>query len=184
VTDSSDPVVVGRLTQPYGLKGWIKVHSYTESMENLLALCLQKPEGCQIFRAEQWQPVTVEAGKRHGKGLILKLKGVETPEQARLYSGCDLAVPVSALPPLADDEIYWYQLEGLRVVVDDPQRGELVLGRVDHLFETGANDVVVVKPCEGSIDDRERLLPYLPRRVVLDINLAAGTMKVDWDPDF
>jgi 16S rRNA processing protein RimM len=172
-------VVVGRLTQPYGLKGWIKVHSYTEPMENLLGY-----QNCQMLRSGQWQPVTVEAGKEHGKGLILKLQGVETPEQARLYSGSDLAVPASALPPLADDEIYWHQLEGLRVIVDDPQRGELVLGRIDHLFETGANDVIVVKACEGSIDDRERLLPYLPRRVVLDIDLVAGVMRVDWDPEF
>ena len=184
MTDSSDLVVVGCLTQPYGLKGWIKVHSYTQPRENLLDLVCAGKRDCHMRYQGTWQSVVVEAGKEHGKGLIAKLKGVESPEQARLYSGCDLAVPAAALPPLADDEIYWHQLEGLRVIVSDPQRGELLLGRVDHLFETGANDVVVVKPCEGSIDDRERLLPYLPQRVVLDIDLAAGAMKVDWDPDF
>lgn len=177
-------VVVGRLTQPYGLKGWIKVHSFTAPRENLLGLCCKPAGNCQVQIQGRWQAATVEAGREHGKGLIIKLEGVETPEQARLYSGCELAVPATALPPLEDDEIYWHQLEGLRVIVDDPQRGELLLGRVDHLFATGANDVVVVRACEGSIDDRERLLPYLPERVVLAIDLAAGTMKVDWDPDF
>jgi len=59
-----------------------------------------------------------------------------------------------------------------------------LLGTIDHLFETGANDVVVVKPCAGSIDDRERLIPYLLERVVKAIDLPAGVMKVDWDPEF
>jgi len=59
-----------------------------------------------------------------------------------------------------------------------------LLGTIDHLFETGANDVVVVKPCAGSIDDRERLIPYLLERVVKSIDLPAGVMKVDWDPEF
>ncbi len=179
MTDSAELVVVGRLTQPYGLQGWIKVHSFTEPKENLLGY-----RNCQMLYQGKWQAAVVEAGKEHGKGLIVKLKGVESPEQARLYSGSDLAVPLTELPPLPDDEIYWRQLEGLRVIVDDPQRGELLLGRIDHLFETGANDVIVVKACEGSIDDRERLLPYLLERVVLAIDLPAGTMKVDWDPDF
>lgn len=179
MADAAGLVVVGRLTQPYGLKGWIKVHSFTEPRENLLGYSV-----CQMQYQGKWQAAAVEAGKEHGKGLIIKLKGVETPEQARLYSGCELAVPASELPPLEDDEIYWHQLEGLRVIVDDPQRGELLLGEVDHLFETGANDVVVVKACEGSLDDRERLLPYLPQQVIVAIDLAAGTMKVDWDPDF
>jgi 16S rRNA processing protein RimM len=176
VADPADLVVVGRLTTPYGLKGWIKVHSFTEPRENLLGY-----RNCQINRQGVWQALEVEAGKEHGNGLIMKLKGIETPEQARLYSGSDLAVPVSELPPLQDDEIYWRQLEGLRVISEP---GEVLLGTIDHLFETGANDVVVVKPCAGSIDDRERLIPYLLERVVKSIDLPAGVMKVDWDPEF
>lgn len=179
MADSADRVVVGRLTTPYGLQGWIKVHSFTEPRENLLHF-----KDCQVLFRGHWQPLKVMGGKEHGKGLIMKLEGVDSPEQARLYSSCDLSVPSSELPPLADDEVYWHQLEGLRVVVNDPQRGELLLGRIDHLFETGANDVVVVKACEGSIDTRERLLPYLRERVILAVDIAAGEMRVDWDPDF
>ena len=59
-----------------------------------------------------------------------------------------------------------------------------LLGRIDHLLETGANDVIVVKPCEGSLDQRERLLPYLPDLYVKSIDLQAGVMQVDWDPEF
>jgi 16S rRNA processing protein RimM len=75
-------------------------------------------------------------------------------------------------------------LVGLQVIVDHPERGRLALGRIDHLMETGANDVLVVRGDEQSIDRRERLIPYLPDRVVLEIDLAEQTMRVDWDPDF
>jgi len=52
------------------------------------------------------------------------------------------------------------------------------LGRVKSIIETGANDVLVVG------GERERLIPFVLRKVVDHIDLAAGTMRVDWDPDF
>ena len=55
-----------------------------------------------------------------------------------------------------------------------------LLGCVHHLIETGANDVLVVAPCEGSIDDRERLIPYLPDEVIRRVDLEAGRIAVDW----
>ncbi len=55
--------------------------------------------------------------------------------------------------------------------------GEL-LGTVDHLVETGANDVLVVK------GDRERLVPFISGQVVVGVDLAAGEIRVDWDKDF
>lgn len=70
-------------------------------------------------------------------------------------------------------------MEGLKVI----DQGGQLLGVIDHLLETGANDVMVVKPCAGSLDDRERLLPYTGQ-CVLSIDLAAGEMRVDWDADF
>jgi 16S rRNA processing protein RimM len=62
------------------------------------------------------------------------------------------------------------------------QDGQL-LGRIDHLLETGSNDVMAIKPCAGSLDDRERLLPYT-EQCVLGIDMAAGEMQVNWDADF
>lgn len=175
----ADLVVVGRLTQAYGVKGWLKVHSYTEPMENLLGY-----KRLYVRHQDAWQTAAVEDGRQHGKGLVLKLRAVDSPEQARLYSGCELAVELAELPPLQADEYYWRQLEGLQVFVEHPQRGRLLLGRVDHLLETGANDVLVVRGDAASCDQRERLIPYLPEQVVLAVDLAAGSMLVDWDPDF
>jgi len=100
-------------------------------------------------------------------------------EVARTYADFEICIPRSELPPLTGEEYYWYQLQGLKVI---NQLGQ-VLGRVDHLLETGANDVLVVKPCDGSLDDRERLLPYTDP-CVLKVDLEAGEMHVEWDADF
>ncbi len=177
--DPADLVVIGRLSGTFGIKGWLKVYSYTAPLDNFLDY-----HYCQILRNGVWEAAQVVEGKLHGKALVVKLKGVETPEQAALYVGCDVAVATTQLPVLAEDEIYWHQLQGLQVIVDHPERGRLLLGRIDHLFETGANDVIVVKGDESSIDRRERLIPYLPERVVRDTDLVNKVMLVDWDPDF
>lgn len=175
----ADLVVIGRFTGTFGIKGWLKVYSYTDPLDNFLDYLY-----CRIQREGTWHATQIAEGKVHGKGLVVKLKGVDDPEQAAVYVGCDVAVAATQLPLLPENEYYWRQLEGLQVVVDHPQRGRLVLGRVDHLLETGANDVLVVKGDDDSIDRRERLIPYLPDQVVLAIDLAERRMRVDWDPDF
>jgi 16S rRNA processing protein RimM len=105
--------------------------------------------------------------------------GLDDRDEARLLSGYEICISRSLLPNLTGDEYYWYQLQGLSVINQDEQ----LFGKVDHLLETGANDVLVVKPCAGSLDDRERLLPYT-EQCVLAIDLDAGVMRVEWDADF
>ena len=87
---------------------------------------------------------------------------------------CEIAVPREQLPELAENEYYWSDLQGLTVVNLDG----IELGEVSHLFETGANPVVVVK------GERERLIPYIWGQAIRDVDLQAGRMIVDWDPDF
>lgn len=111
--------------------------------------------------------------------MIAHIKGVDDRDSAELLRGCDIAVPLSELPALDEGEYYWHQLEGLTVV----SRGS-VLGRVDHLMETGSNDVLVVKPCEGSVDRRERLIPWVRGQYVISVDLERAVIEVDWDPEF
>lgn len=175
---SDDLITVGKVSTVYGVKGWVKLYSYTDPMTNLL-------EYREVFikRAGQWQPVKISEGRRQGKTLVASLDGIDDREVARTLAGCELAVRRDAMPALPEDEYYWHQLQGLLVKVT-AGGDDLLLGRVDHLLETGANDVLVVKPCEGSLDDRERLIPYVPERFVREIDLAAGHMRVEWDPEF
>ena len=177
--DSSQLLVVGKITTVYGVKGWVKLHSYTEPMENILGY-----DSCYIQFNGSWQPLELEAAKHHGKGLIAKIKGVEDREQARVYCQCEIAVDKEDMPLLDDEEFYWYQLVGLSVFTEAAEGGQVLLGKVQQMMETGANDVLVVQSAQGSIDRRERLIPWLPDQVIKQVDIENDRIIVDWDPEF
>jgi 16S rRNA processing protein RimM len=169
-------IVIGRIGGVYGVKGWVKIHSFTEPAENLLCY-----RGWKIRRRDRdpWESIDIDEGRRHGKGLIAHVAGIDDRDAAEALKGCEIAVPRIELPPLEGDEYYWHQLEGLEVVC-----GDVLLGRVDHLLETGANDVLVVRGTADSIDDRERLIPWIRGQVVKRVDIDAGRIDVEWDPEF
>lgn len=167
-------IVLGKIFSVHGVRGEVKVYSFTDPLDNVL----DYPRWT-LTRDGEVKQVEVASGRVQGKFLVVKLKGLDDRDVARTYAGFEIRVPESELPELEEDEFYWHQLEGLFVINQDGQ----LLGKVDHLLETGANDVMVVKPCTGSLDDRERLLPYT-EQCVQAIDLDAGEMRVDWDADF
>lgn len=170
-----DWVVLGKFTSAYGIKGWLKVYSYTDPMENI-----GNYHPIWLERNGQRAEISLESVKRHGKGLVAKVKGCDVREQTPQYSGGLLVVPKDQLENLAPGEYYWSDLIGLTVI---NERGDN-LGKVHHLIETGANDVLVVRGSAESIDKRERLIPYLPDQVVHEIDVEGQQMQVEWDADF
>ena len=161
-------IIVGKFGQPYGVKGWIKVHSQTDPIENIL-----KYLPWQIEQQGQWQKINVTDSKKLGKNIIAKLENYDTPEVVKILTNSPIAIERDQLPQLSPDQYYWNDLIGLKVV---NLQGE-DLGIVDSLFETGSNDVMVIKGL------RQRLLPYT-NQVVHQINIAKKTITVDWDPEF
>ena len=174
-----DLVVLGRIGSVYGIKGWVKVFSHTEPKEGIL----DYPQWWVRLGDQDWRSVKVLSGKPHGKALVAHLDGCSDRNIAQSYCGAEVAVNKCQLPGLEEGDYYWHQLEGLNVVTDVDLKSVL-LGRVDHVMATGANDVLVVHAVEGSVDDRERLLPYLVDRVIKNIDLEAGEILVDWDPEY
>jgi len=168
-------VVLGKLTSPHGVKGWLKVYSYTSPMDSIL----EYPEWW-VRQGESLTQMAIVQGRRQGKGLVVQLKGVDDRDAAEALAQADILMPKAALPELSDDEYYWHELGGLAVFTQAGER----LGRVSYLFETGANDVMVVRGDVESIDKRERLLPFLPDDVIVEVSLEDGRMVVDWDPEF
>ena len=171
---TDDLIVIGKIYSVHGVRGEVKVYSFTDPVANLLQY-----KSWTLRREGSVKQVELVSGRGNDKFLVAKLKGLDDREEARLLAGFEICVPRNLFPELTSGEYYWYQLEGLKVF---DQAGQL-LGKIDHLLETGANDVMVVKPCTDSLDDRERLLPYT-EQCVLSIDLSAGEMLVDWDADF
>lgn len=166
---SGDLVAVGRIAGLYGVRGWVRVYSYTEPRENVLRYT---PWTLALGRTRR--TTAPLEGRRHGRTVIARLEGVDDRDLAATLLGAQIEVSRAALPAPPPGEYYWADLIGLRV---ETAAGE-ALGTVERLLETGANDVLVVA------GERERLIPWLPGRVVREVDLDGGRVVVDWDPEF
>jgi 16S rRNA processing protein RimM len=160
---------VGKISGVFGRKGWGKVFSFTEYRENILGY-----SPWLLKKDSETRLVTVIDGKLQGKAVVAQLDGVNDRDQAASFMGWDIYITPDQLPKAAKNEYYWSDLIGLAV---ETNLG-VQLGVVDSLMETGANDVVIVK------GDRERVIPFLQGQAIMAIDLDAGKMVVDWDPDF
>jgi 16S rRNA processing protein RimM len=168
-------VVLGRIGKTHVLKGWVRLHSFTEPEENLLEYTR--------FRAgsdTDYLELEIDEVGRSGDALIAHFTGYDDPDAVRTLTGRQLQIAGEELPDLAPGEYYWHQLEGLRVI----NRQGQVLGLVTRILETGANDVLVVAPSADSIDDRERLIPYLRDRVIRMVSVDDAVIEVDWEADY
>ncbi len=162
-------ISVGKIAGPFGVRGWLKVRSFTEPAEDLLHSKSWRLGSRQDFR--EWK---LESGRLHGRFLAVKLAGCEDRDAAQALAGSEVLLSREQLPALAENEYYWDDLIGLRVINTEDEE----LGRVTGLMETGANDVLVV---EG---EEERLIPYVWEHVVQSVDLDAGELRVDWGLDY
>jgi len=161
-------VLLGRIVGLFGVRGWVKVFSYTDPRDAILHY-----NHWLVSRDGDWKRLAIAEGKCHGKAVIVRMDGVHDRDAAAELIGCDVAVRRDELPDTAEGSYYWADLEGMRVV---DRRGK-ELGTVAYLLATGANDVLVT---EG---DGERLIPFIPDQVILDVDTASGIIRVDWEWD-
>jgi 16S rRNA processing protein RimM len=160
-------VTLGHIAGAQGLQGWVKIHSLTEPRE-------------AIFEYQPWllgashREVRVQQGKQHGNRLIALLEDTESREQAQALVNQPIAVFRDQFPDLPEGEFYWNDLLGLKVRLEDGRE----LGKIANMLATGANDVMVVQ------GERERLIPFIFGQYVVQVDLDAGVVIVDWDPEF
>ena len=169
-------IELGKVVGAWGVKGWIKLHSYTRQrtdIANYRHWWLQ-PDN------KNTDPVAYEVldCREQGRGIVAQLVGVTDRDQALALNGQQILIDEHDLPELPEGEYYWHQLIGLEVC----NRQDEMLGRVESIIETGANDVLVLKKQGGGKQD-DILVPYT-KQVVISVNLQAGSMIVDWDPAF
>ncbi|HRD65613.1 MAG TPA: ribosome maturation factor RimM [Candidatus Competibacter sp.] len=165
----SDWVVLGRVSGLFGVQGWVRVFSDTQPRDGIV-----RYNPVFLKRQDEWQPFEIETGRAHGSGVVLKFVGCDDRDRAASLLQCEIAVRREQLPPPEPGEYYWADLEGMQVVTLDG----VELGRIDSLFATGANDVMIVR------GERKRLVPFIRGSVIAEIDLARRLVRVDWDPDF
>jgi len=173
---SQDSIVVGKLGAPHGIKGWLKVHSFTDDPEgifNFSPWLISQQGKAETFEVIDW--------RRSGKGFIAKLANINDRDEAMAYTHGEITVVESQIPELPQGEFYWRDLIGMSVITNKGYN----LGKVDDLMETGSNDVLVVKANNNDgFGKSERLLPFLTDSVIENVDLDAKEITVDWDPSF
>ena len=160
-------IIVGKIGAPYGVQGWLKIVSYTETIANIIQY-----DPWYLEDRGTWQQIKVSHARPHGKGVIAKLPGYDSPETARALTGKRIGIKREQLSTLAQHEYYWAELEGLTVI---DQHGT-TLGKIIYIIETGSNDVLVVKG-----DGKEHAIPYRLGETVTSIDLTRQVMQVNWD---
>lgn len=168
-TNLEAPVLLGKINGLHGVDGWVKVFSHTEPRQQIFTY-----KSWFIKFGDTWKAVDVLNWRGGGKILTAQLDGYSDRDQSAKLIGSDIAIDRSEFPPSGEGNYYWIDLIGMDVLT---QSGEN-LGKIDNLFSTGANDVVVVK------SERERLLPWVMDEVIKKVDFDRRELIVDWDPEF
>lgn len=171
---SSEMVVLGRIIVPYGLQGAVKVHPFADDPSAWAKLpqwwLAREGEEPLLWRQEKLRRCRYRDGQ-----LVAEFVSICDRNASEAAKGLLVGVPRSQLPATLENEYYWGDLVGLVVVNTRDQNLGLVLG----LIETPGNDVLQV----GDGDGNERLLPFVSA-VVLEVDLSARRIRVDWEADW
>jgi 16S rRNA processing protein RimM len=158
---------VGKITDAHGIKGWLKIVSFTSPPENIVrysSWIIQKDGKDQVY--------TVVEGKQNHNKIIVKLRNIDERTQAEKLKNSEIKIMRSELPNLGEQKYYWSDLEGLKVLNIDQES----IGIVGSLFETGANDVLVVKGKKN----KRILIPFVMDEIIKEVNIDLEYIKVDW----
>jgi len=163
VTDNGR-ILIGKVSGCFGVKGWLKVFSYSNPRENITSY------GTWIVNDVVYKSVE---SKKNGKLIVAKLNGIDDKDLALTMIGQKIEIEKEQLHELDNDQYYWHDLVGLEVT----NKQGVNFGTIKSLLETGAHDVVIIN------GDRERIVPYIMHQTIIDVNLEKNSMLVDWHED-
>lgn len=172
----NNPVILGTLGAVYGIKGWLKINSFTDQAEGIFEY-----QPWLIGQEGNWQNVDVAQWRWHNKGLIAKFANIDDRDAAQQLVGRKIAVSAEQLPELPEDEFYWRDLVGLQVLNTENYH----MGTVSQMLPTVSNDVLVVTAnSNDAFGKRERLIPFIQSQYVVAVNMEEQRITVDWPADF
>ena len=163
-------IYLGKITGVHGIKGWLKIQSFSSPPENILnyPLWIISNRGQEGF-------YSVEKGRKHSNKIIVKLEKIDDRTKAESLINSKIKIRRSELPKLSNESHYWSDLEGLSVLNSE----EKLIGIVDSLIETGANDVMVV----NTTKDKRILIPFVMHEIIKEVSIELNYVKVDWQID-
>ena len=159
---------IGQIVNTFGIKGMVKIKPFTDDInrfDRLKKIYISNKNGKKEYQIQEI--------KYHKNMVLMKLEGIDTPEQADLLRQSYLLVDREDEEPLEEGVYYIVDLLGLEVYTDDNK----LLGKVEDIFNTGSNDIYVVKDEMG----KQILLPGIPD-VLKNVDLEKGKITVHLIP--
>ena len=164
---SGNKILVGKISNPHGIKGWVKVISFTDPIENILSY-----KKWTISDNETEKTYCLEDSRIQGNKIVIKLEGVNNRDDADLLKNLQIEINRSDLPKLEENSYYWEDLVDFNVI---DIKG-MHVGKVDSLFRTGSNDVLVIIN-----ESKQRLLvPFIMEEVIKYVDLDKELISIDW----
>ncbi|WP_163936708.1 ribosome maturation factor RimM [Paraferrimonas sp. SM1919] len=176
MTQEQKPIVVGRLGAVHGVKGWLKVNSFTDIAEGIFDY-----SPWLVNRQGKWVEVEVKNWRAQANSFVAEIKGLNDRNEAQTWVNCEIGIMPEQLQDLPEDEFYWKDLIGCEVI----NLKGYHMGKVSEILETGSNDVLRVKAnAKDGFGKKERLIPFVTEQFVSKVDIAQQQIHVDWDPDF
>lgn len=167
----SKRVKVGKVVGVHGLKGEIKIASFSD-LSDLIDIFEDSPDSDFFLVRSGKKPfekvLSLESFRKHQSTLLVKFKGVDSRDDSEALKGAELEVSRKLLPKLENGEFYLFDLLGLEV-----REGEETLGKLEDIVNAGASDVYVI----GGGDRGEIMLPA-NTDTILEINVDKGFIRV------
>ncbi|WWO95638.1 MAG: ribosome maturation factor RimM [Candidatus Dasytiphilus stammeri] len=169
----NNPVVLGKISSPYGIRGWLKINSYTDKKENIISY-----QPWIIHLNNEYHEIELEDWKNCQSSFIIKIKGYNTRDESQKFSNTNIIGDSSLFPLLEDGEYYWTELIGCHVITKEGWN----VGTVLELLSTGSNDVLVVS---SLIKNKKKLLiPFINQEVIKNIDIFSRYIEITWEKNF
>jgi len=170
----NNQVVLGKITSPYGIRGWLKIHSYTDKKDNIIYY-----QPWIIHFHNEYHEIKLEDWKTRASSFIIKIKGYNTRDESIKFSNTNIIGDSSLFPILEDGEYYWTELIGCHVITKEGYN----VGTVLELFSTGSNDVLVVH--SSLLKNKKKLLiPFINQEVIKTIDILSRYIEITWSKNF
>jgi 16S rRNA processing protein RimM len=176
MSSNQEPVVLGKLGSSHGIKGWLKITSYTDSVEGIFDYSpwLIKEQGV-------WREIKVAQWRFQGSAIVAEFESVTTREHAQMLTNCEIAIMPEQMKELDDNDFYHRDLIGCEVTNVNGYN----MGIVEQIVATGSNDVLLIKAnAKDAFGKAERMIPFVPEQYIKQVDLQGKQILVDWDPDF
>jgi len=167
--DSENHIVIGRIGSTYGIKGWLKVQSFTAPETNIFDY-----QPWLYQKRGQWVVLECDTFEAKPERLLIHIKGYDNPEMAKQLTGLEIATTRDQLPKLPKGEYYWHDLIGLEVVTTK----QVSLGKVKNILSNAAHPLLEIQ------GEKQHLLPLLFDKFIVEVNLSERKIIADWDPEF